>query len=278
MAAFHHKIPEAHVEAGLRSGRSDSPFPEEMNRRLITKLATWHFAATAYNRETLLREGVSDDFIFLTGNPVVDALHGVLASTRCSEPIRRVLDATAGRKLIVLTTHRRESFGGVMVENLRVLRNFVDRCPDVALVFPVHPNPCVLQPAKQLLSGVDRIYLVPPLDYGDFVFLLAHSWLIVSDSGGIQEEAPSLGKPVLVLRENTERPEAIQSGVARLVGGRPETLGAMLDEVYRDGAWAERVRSTENPFGKGDAGKRIANIIAALLNASFQTSLFARAS
>lgn len=279
LAAFHHKIPVAHVEAGLRSGRSDSPFPEEMNRRLITKLATWHFAATTYNRETLLEEGVSEETIFLTGNPVVDALHGVLKRDRCcSDQLRHVLDKAVGLKLIVLTTHRRESFGETMSENLRVLREFVESYPDVGLIFPVHPNPSVLNPAKRLLSNSDRIHLVAPLDYEDFVFLLAHSWLIVSDSGGIQEEAPSLGKPVLILRENTERPEAIQSGVARLVGGRPEKLRVLLEEVYNDGAWTEYVRSSENPFGKGDAGQRIANIIADLLELNFETSLLAKAS
>lgn len=266
LAAFHHKIPVGHVEAGLRSGNVYSPFPEEMNRRLVTQLATYHFAATEKNRENLLAEAVPAERIFVTGNPVVDALQTVVARAVMTPAVEKVLAATAGYKLIVLTTHRRESFGPLLAENLRVLREFINRCEDVAMVFPVHPNPQVAGPAREILGGHPRIHLIAPLDYQEFVLLVSRAWLVVSDSGGVQEESPTLGKPLLVLRENTERPEAIDAGVARLVGGRPETLARMLEEVHRDGDWVEKIRRTENPFGRGDSGRRIAEVIAGIFD------------
>jgi len=265
LAAFHRKVPVGHVEAGLRSGDPLSPFPEEMNRRLITRLASFHFAATEDNRETLLREGVAPESIFVTGNPVVDALKRVLSAAKPGAEVRRLLEDTAGLRRIVLTTHRRESFGETMSGNLRVLRDFVEGREDVALLFPVHPNPVVVETTQSILSGHPRIHLVPPLGYEDFILLLESAWLLVSDSGGVQEEAPTLGKPLLVLRENTERPEALRSGVARLVGGDPSRLAAMLEEVDRPGSWAERVRGTENPFGRGDSGRGIAGVLAEAL-------------
>src|SRR6266571_9390569 len=268
LAGFYRRIPIGHVEAGLRSGNTYSPYPEEMNRRLITRLATYHFPATRRNRATLLSEGVPEDTVFVTGNPVVDALHAILERAGESPAVARLLDATTGLKRIVLTTHRRESFGEVMAGNLGVLRSFVASHPDVALLFPVHPNPDVVGPATATLSGHPRIHLVPPLGYEDFIVLLSRAWLLVSDSGGVQEEAPTLGKPVLILRENTERPEAIEAGVARLVGSEPLRLALMLEEAYRDGSWIRNVGQGANPFGQGDSGKRIAQIIARLLDES----------
>src|SRR5438445_6743231 len=268
LAGFHRRIPIGHVEAGLRSGNAYSPYPEEMNRRLITRLATYHFAATRRNRATLLSEGVPEDTGFVTGNPVVDSLHTILERAGVSPVVESLLEATSGLRRIVLTTHRRESFGEVMAANLSVLRSFVARRTDVALLFPVHPNPAVAGPATAILSGRARIHLIPPLGYADFIVLLSHAWLLVSDSGGVQEEAPTLGKPVLVLRENTERPEAIEAGVARLVGGQPARLGLMLEEAYEDGSWIHHVGKGGNPFGQGDAGKRIAHIIVRLLDES----------
>jgi UDP-N-acetylglucosamine 2-epimerase (non-hydrolysing) len=265
LAAFHRRIPVGHVEAGLRSGDPTSPFPEEMNRRLVTRLATFHFAATGQNRETLVKEGVDEEAIFVTGNPVVDALKTVLASAKPGPAIQKLLADTEGLRRVVLTTHRRESFGETMSGNLRVLRTFVESHKDVALVFPVHPNPVVVETTRAILAGHPRIHLLAPLGYQDFILLLSSAWLLVSDSGGVQEEAPTLGKPLLVLRENTERPEALQSGVARLVGGDPARLAAMLAEVSLPGSWAERARETENPFGRGDSGLRIARILASSL-------------
>lgn len=261
MAAFHLKIPVGHVEAGLRSGNVLSPFPEEMNRRLITQVATFHFAATERNRATLLSEGVEDDRIFVTGNPVVDSLEWILERRTVSERIENLILRTNGLKTIVLTTHRRESFGEKMSGNLAVLRKFVEKHEDVALIFPVHPNPNVVETAYKFLDKHPRIHLIDPLDYEDFISLLSNAWLIVSDSGGVQEETPTLGKPLLVLRENTERPEAIETGVARLVGGEPETLSRMLEEVYSSDEWTSHIKQTPNPFGDGNAAKRIVDAL-----------------
>lgn len=265
LAGFYRRVPVGHVEAGLRSGNRLSPYPEEMNRRLITRLATYHFAATPHNLATLHAEGVQRRTCFVTGNPVVDSLEALLHGAPPSAPIEELVTRTTGSRLIVLTTHRRESFGEVMAENLRVLRRFVERHADMALVFPVHPNPAVSRTATALLGGHPRIHLISPLEYQDFIALLSRAWLIVSDSGGVQEEAPSLGKPVLILRENTERPEALEAGVARLVGGDPARLARMLEEAREKHSWVDNVGCIRNPFGRGDSGKRIVHLIAEAL-------------
>jgi UDP-N-acetylglucosamine 2-epimerase (non-hydrolysing) len=271
MAAFNQRIPVGHIEAGLRSGNKYSPFPEEMNRRLITRLASYHFAATENNRNTLLFEGVADDSIFVTGNPVVDALESMMRTRRKSPELQRLLSKTAGLKRILLTTHRRESQGAVMARNLVELSQFVKCYEDVVLIFPVHLNPAVKHVAQLVLAGQPRVFLEEPLGYEDFVGLATESWLLVSDSGGVQEEAPSLGKPILILRENTERPEGIQAGVAKLVGGRAGRLRELLEEAYAEGSWAERVQEIGNPFGDGSAGRRIAAIVARLLGVDTST-------
>src|SRR5262245_6433655 len=266
LAGFYRCIPVAHVEAGLRTGDIYSPYPEEMNRRLITRLATYHFAATRRNRDTLLAEGVAQENIFVTGNPIVDSLEVIRGRCAIGPGLREVFEATDGLKRLVLTTHRRESFGATMATNFHVLRSFVERHVDVALIYPVHPNPAIMESAAGILGSHPRVRLIRPLDYQDFIVLLSYAWLIVSDSGGVQEEAPTLRKPLLILRENTERPEAIESGVARLVGGRPECLATMLDEVYRDGHWIHEIGKVKNPFGTGNSGKRIVKIIGELLD------------
>ena len=260
-AAFNRKIKIGHVEAGLRSGNIQSPFPEELNRRLISQIATFHFAATEANRENLLRESVADGNIFLTGNTVVDALQFILENSKPDEKITKLIEQTKNFKRLLLTTHRRESFGEKMSENLRVLRDFVEKHDDVCLFFPVHPNPNVQAVTNEILAETERIFLLEPLDYADFITIMKNAWLIISDSGGIQEEAPSLGKPLLVLRENTERPEAIESGIAKLVGGNPENLGEMLETNYNDESWIDSVKKIENPFGDGNAAKRIVKIL-----------------
>ena len=265
MIGYGRGIPVGHVEAGLRSGCLSSPYPEEMNRRLITRLATYHFAATNRNRDLLLSEGIASERIFLTGNPLVDSLLFVLRQPTSGDRVNSLLRKTSRLKRIALTTHRRESFGNALGENLRVLCRFVREHDDVALIFPVHPNPNVKAAAKEICAGRPRVILTEPLDYRNFVDLLSNTWLIVSDSGGIQEEAPSLGKPLLILRENTERPESIDAGVARLVGSRPGTLCAMLEEAYRKGSWAEHVGKVHNPFGDGRSGPRIAACVAGLV-------------
>ncbi|MEZ5422832.1 MAG: UDP-N-acetylglucosamine 2-epimerase (non-hydrolyzing) [Pyrinomonadaceae bacterium] len=257
LAAFNRKIPVGHVEAGLRSGDIASPFPEEANRRLITQIASFHFAATEQNRQNLLDEGVSDRQIFVTGNTVVDSLHTMLDRLRVSDEITDLIANTAGQKRILLTTHRRESFGEAMSKNLEVLARFVERHNNVSLIFPVHPNPNVRTATEAILAGRNRVHLLEPLDHSDFLALIKASWLVVSDSGGVQEEAPSLGKPLLVLRENTERPEGIAAGVSKLVGSDAARLKELLEENYADPAWIDSVKQIPNPFGDGTASRRI---------------------
>jgi len=261
LAGFNRKIPVGHIEAGLRSGNLQSPFPEEMNRRLVSQIAAFHFAATECNQRNLLSENIPTEKIFVTGNTVVDTLRFILKNLNPGEKIREVIEKTEGKKRILLTTHRRESFGETMSGNLKVLRDFVKKRKDVCLIFPVHPNPNVRSITSEILAGVDNVYLLEPLDYVDFVTLMKNTWLIVSDSGGVQEEAPSLGKPLLVLRENTERPEAIRAGVAKLVGGNPRSLKLMLEENYAVETWIKSVKQVSNPFGDGKAAQRIVKII-----------------
>jgi len=265
LAAFYARIPVGHVEAGLRTGDRQSPFPEEMNRRLITRVADFHFAATARNVAALRAEGVPHERLALTGNPVVDALRWIVARAKPSPALTGLLDSLADRRVIALTTHRRENFGEIMTGHLRALRRFVTRHPEVALVFPVHPNPAVRAVAEAELSGAERIHCIEPLDYADFLTLLARAWLVASDSGGVQEEAPSLGKPVLVLRDTTERPEVLECGVGRLVGHSGERLEALLEEALHDEAWFAAAQRVQSPFGSGDAGERIAAAIAGWL-------------
>lgn len=264
LAAHHRCIPVGHIEAGLRSGDRTSPFPEEINRRLISVLAQHHFAPTSHNLSTLQGEGVAPADLVQTGNPVIDAIHLVRDRVPPSPALRELLDRLRRKRIIVLTTHRRESLGRVMRTNLEVLRGFLGRHPDVALVFPVHPNPAVREVAEAVLGGVTSAHLIAPLSHSDFLHCVAAAWLVVSDSGGVQEEAPSLGKPLLVLRTTTERPEALRCGVARLVGdaGRLEDE---LESFARDDRWSERVRATVNPFGAGDSAHRIVDAIAARL-------------
>lgn len=256
-AAFHRKIPVGHIEAGLRSGNPLSPFPEEMNRRLVSQLATLHFAATERNRTALLAEGIAESQILVTGNTVVDALHHTLAKSQPGAEITALRQQIAGRKVVLLTTHRRENFGDTMRTHLRLLRRFAEARPDLCVVFPVHPNPAVKEAAAQELGGCDQIIITTPMGYADFVHLLSDAWLIVSDSGGIQEEAASLGKPILVLRENTERPEGVAVGVARLVGERASDLESLLSEAVADTAWFEHAAQAEKVFGDGQASGRI---------------------
>ncbi len=233
-AAFNRQIKIGHVEAGLRSGNVLIPFPEELNRRLISQLATFHFCATTGNRQNLLSENIAENQISVTGNTVVDAFEFILKNEQPSAKIEQLIDETRDLKRILLTTHRRESFGLTMSNNLKTLREFVEKNKDTCLIFPVHPNPNVRSVTEKILAKRERIFLLEPLDYVDFTQLMKSAWLIVSDSGGVQEEAPSLGKPLFVLRENTERPEAIESEIAKLVG---ENLRELLAENYANEAW-----------------------------------------
>lgn len=264
LAAFHRCIPVGHVEAGLRTADPLSPFPEEMNRRLVTRVARWHFAGTKNHLRTLRSEGVARANIVLSGNPVVDALQSIGTANPPSPRLQAILDATNGLKRIVLTTHRRESFGSVLEGNLVALRDFVNDHPDTALIFPVHPNPVVRELANSALSGRDRVHLTDPLDYPDFIGLLSRTWLIASDSGGVQEEAPSLSVPLIVLRESTERPEAIAAGCAELAP-TPDALAFTLRRKYTEQAQDSR-RTGRNPFGDGCAAQRIVRALARFLS------------
>ncbi len=199
--------------------------------------------------------------IFVTGNPVVDAMKHMLKNLDVSPEIAELIKKTEGKKRLLLTTHRRESFGSTMTTNLKVLRDFVDKRENVCLFFPVHPNPNVKGIAKEILGKRERIYLLDPLDYSDFLAIMRSAWLIVSDSGGVQEEAPSLGKPLLVMRENTERPEAIRSGVSKLIGNSPGSLKQMLEENYSVETWIKSVKEVANPFGDGRSAARIVRVI-----------------
>lgn len=261
LAAFQRGIPVAHVEAGLRTDDMRHPFPEEMNRRLISRLADLHLAATESARGRLLAEDIAPGSIVVTGNPVIDALESVRRRGLESEALRRLFATLGDRRLIALTAHRRESQDGALEALLRSAADFVAAHPDTALVYPVHPNPNVRAAAEAALAGRDRIHLIEPLNYPDFIALIERAWLLLSDSGGVQEEAPSLGTPLLVLRETTERPEAVEAGVARLIGLNPERLTRELQEASAPGSWCEAVASVKNPFGDGHAAARIRTAI-----------------
>lgn len=261
LAAFNRKIPVGHLEAGLRSGNPLSPFPEEMNRRIVGQIAAYHFAATERNRRTLLDEGVPSGSIHLVGNTVVDALRQTLATTRPGKAVELMQHWAAGKRLVLVTTHRRENFGETMSQHLRALRDFIESQPDLCMVFPVHPNPNVRAAVAAELDHHPRIRLTDPMGYRDFIHLLSHAWLIVSDSGGIQEEATALGKPMIVLRENTERPEAVECGVARLVGESPERLREMLSTALIDQVWHASASQAREVFGDGHTAERICDTL-----------------
>lgn len=257
LAAFQRGVPVAHVEAGLRTDDRRHPFPEEMNRRLVGQIADLHLAATPSARDRLLAEGVAPEAIAVTGNPVIDALESVRRRDAVSPAMRRLLDDLGERRVIALTAHRRESQDGALEALLATAADFVAANEDTALVYPVHPNPRVRAAAESALGGRERIHLIEPLGYPDFLALVERAWLLLSDSGGVQEEAPSLATPLLVLRETTERPEAVEAGVARLIGLDPARLAAELREAARPGSWCEGVAAVRNPFGDGRAAERI---------------------
>lgn len=262
LAGFYHHIPAAHVEAGLRTGDPAHPFPEEMNRVLTSRLAELHFAPTARAAANLASEGIPDARVHVTGNTGIDAVlyvRDALESGALSEPQRPCLDAK--RKLIVVTSHRRENFGAGFVREMRALARLAER-PDVEIVYPVHRNPNVLGPAHELLGERHNVHLLEPLPYVPFVDLLRRAYFLITDSGGIQEEAPSLGKPVLVMREKTERPEAVEAGTVTLVGTDEDRIVAEATRLLDDSAEYARMTSVHNPYGDGHASRRIGEILA----------------
>jgi UDP-N-acetylglucosamine 2-epimerase (non-hydrolysing) len=265
LVAFFEGLAVGHVEAGLRSGNKWAPFPEEMFRRLADVLTDFYFAPTPAARDNLLREGVPADQLHVTGNTVVDALRVAARIRRTpKDPKLRAL-LEGGRPLVLLTAHRRESFGEPIREVFRAVRALADREKGVDILYPVHPNPQVMAPARELLSAHPRIHLTEPLDYLDLVSALEHATLVLTDSGGIQEEAPTFGVPVLVLREVTERPEGVHAGVARLVGTDGERIFKEAVDLLEAVVLEDDGIPSLNPYGDGKAGERIADIIVAKL-------------
>jgi UDP-N-acetylglucosamine 2-epimerase (non-hydrolysing) len=261
LAAFYQGIPVGHVEAGLRTGDLRQPFPEEMNRVITGRLATLHFAPTARSAAVLRAEGVPSDHIFLTGNTGIDAVLYVRERLEAGTMDGGAIPGLdSSRKLVLVTSHRRESFGAGFESSMRALRRLADR-GDVQIVYPVHRNPNVVGPAHELLGGHPHILLIEPLSYVQFVELMRRSWMIISDSGGVQEEAPSLGRPVLVLREKTERPEAVEAGTVKLVGTNEELIVAEAVRLLDDPGEYGRMTRVHNPYGDGHACRRIAEAI-----------------
>jgi UDP-N-acetylglucosamine 2-epimerase (non-hydrolysing) len=257
LAAYYNQIVVGHVEAGLRTWNKYSPYPEEMNRQLTGVMADLHFAPTAMSAENLLKENKPNESIFVTGNTAIDALK----TTVKSEYQHEVLDKIGSDRLILLTAHRRENLGEPMRNMFRAIKRIVEEQPDVQVVYPVHLNPVVREIAAEILGDDPRIQLIEPLDVIDFHNFASRAYLILTDSGGVQEEAPSLGVPVLVLRDTTERPEGIAAGTLKLAGVDEETIYSMATELLNDRAAYEKMAQASNPYGDGNASKRIGEAI-----------------
>ncbi|WP_415886759.1 non-hydrolyzing UDP-N-acetylglucosamine 2-epimerase [Providencia rettgeri] len=262
LAAFYHRIPVGHVEAGLRTGDLYSPWPEEANRKIAGHLAMYHFAPTENSRQNLLKESIPDSHIFVTGNSVIDALLWVRDKVMSDQYMMEKLAANypfidSNKKMILVTGHRRESFGGGFERICHALAEIAQAHPDVQVVYPVHLNPNVSEPVKRILHDIDNIILISPQDNLPFVYLMNHAYLILTDSGGIQEEAPSLGKPVLVMRDTTERPEAVDAGTVRLVGTDTQKIVKEVNRLLTDDAEYHEMSRAHNPYGDGHACQRI---------------------
>lgn len=261
LAAFYQQVKIGHVEAGLRSHNIYSPYPEEVNRRLTGIMTNFHFAPTENNRANLLREDYRDEDIYITGNTVIDALHYVIKDNYVFEDeLLNSLDFDK-KRIVLLTSHRRENLGEPMENIFRAVKDVVDKYDDVEVVFPIHLNPKVREIAKNVFKEDEKIHLVEPLDYEPFANLIAKSHLVVTDSGGLQEEAPSLGKPVLVVRKETERPEGVEAGTCKLLGVGYKDIYRELDLLLKDKNEYNNMAMAVNPYGEGDAAKQIVDII-----------------
>ena len=255
LAAFYHQIEVGHVEAGLRTRNKFSPYPEEMNRRLTGSLADLNFAPTSTAKENLLRENVDAEKIFVTGNTVIDALYKtVRADFKFTGEFERV---DFSKRIILVTTHRRENLGEPLRQVYKALKLLVEEFPDVEIIFPVHKNPKVRAVVNEELGGLERVYLTDPLDYEPFANLMNRATLILTDSGGVQEEAPALGKPVLVLRDTTERPEAVDAGTVKLIGTNQEKVYGAAKLLLKDAAAYRKMAEARSPYGDGHAAQRI---------------------
>lgn len=257
LACFYMQIPIGHVEAGLRTYNIYSPYPEEFNRQAVSIIAKYNFAPTELSRENLIREGKDPTTIYVTGNTAIDALKTTVKADYTHDE----LEWAKGSRLIIITAHRRENLGEPMHHMFKAIRRIMDEHNDVKAIYPIHMNPIVRQEAEEELSGCDRIHIIEPLEVVDFHNFLAHSYMILTDSGGIQEEAPSLGKPVLVMRDTTERPEGIAAGTLRLVGTDEETIYNNFKLLLEDKVEYEKMAHASNPYGDGYACKKIADIL-----------------
>lgn len=261
LAAFYQKIKIGHVEAGLRSGNLYSPYPEEANRKLTGVLTDFHFAPTERNRQNLLNEDYPDEKIYITGNTVIDALKYTIKDGYIFDNLKlNSLDYT-NKRVILMTSHRRENIGEPMENIFSAVNDIVKIYEDVEVVFPMHLNPNVRDIANRILGENTRIHLIEPLDYEPFTNLMARSYIVVTDSGGLQEEAPTLGKPVLVVREETERPEGVEAGTAKLVGTNYQTIFDNLDLLLKDNVEYDKMAKAVNPYGDGNASDRIVEIL-----------------
>lgn len=273
LAAFYQQIPVGHVEAGLRTGDLYSPWPEEANRQLTGRLAQWHFAPTDRNRKALVAESIPEDRILVTGNTVIDALQWVVQKIGNTPVLLKQIHealTVAGLELepareryVLVTGHRRENFGSGFENICEALRALAETNPDTHFIYPVHLNPNVLGPVKARLGGLDNVHLIEPLGYEPFVYLMQHAHLVLTDSGGVQEEAPGLGKPVLVMRDTTERPEAVDAGTVRLVGTESSVIRDAVQELLDDATVYERMSRAHNPYGDGKACGRIVEFLKA---------------
>ena len=266
LAAFYHKIEVGHVEAGLRTGNIYSPWPEEMNRLIAGCLATQHYAPTPRSRDNLLKENKNPDTVFVTGNTVIDALHDAVAIMDGDSALTSKLEAEfpfldASKRLVLVTGHRRENFGEGFIHICNAIARVAKR-PDVQVVYPMHMNPNVRKPVTDILGYLENVHLIEPLDYLSFLFMMRRSYLIMTDSGGVQEEAPSLGKPVIVMRDTTERPEAVEAGTVILAGTETEAMASAAERLLDDAAFYDKMAHAVNPYGDGKASARIAEIAA----------------
>lgn len=266
LAAYYEQISVGHVEAGLRTGNIYSPWPEEANRKLTGVLANYHFAPTFNSRQNILSEGYSDERVFVTGNTVIDALLHVKTKIDTDNFLRASLETNfpfldPQKKIILVTGHRRESFGEGFERICTALADIASTYTDTQIVYPLHLNPSVREPVQRILSAIDNVYLIEPQQYLPFVYLMSKAHIILTDSGGIQEEAPSLGKPVLVMRETTERPEAVEAGTVKLVGTDVELIKSSVKELLLDEEKYQQMSFAHNPYGDGAASKRILELI-----------------
>ena len=269
LAAFYQQIPVGHVEAGLRTHDIYSPWPEEMNRLITSRIATYNFSPTPLSRQNLLDEGVKENSIAITGNTVIDALYWVVDKIKNDRVLNKELEGilinsgydvkrlNGGKKLVLITGHRRENFGEGFLHICKAIKEIAAEHPDIDIVYPVHLNPNVQKPVYELLSDLSNVYLIDPLDYLPFIYAMQHSLLLLTDSGGVQEEAPSLGKPVLVMRDTTERPEAVAAGTVKLVGTDYNAIVSNVNTLLRDKALYQKMSETHNPYGDGHACERI---------------------